>query len=956
MTDTSLIKAIDVADVNRITSGQVIIDLTSAVKELVDNSIDAGASQIDLLFKNYGIESLECSDNGCGVAKENYQALTLKHHTSKLESFDDIASVTTLGFRGEALFSLCNIAKVTISTTQKGPKADKIEYDRNGKITSCNVVSRNKGTTVEVSDIFNNLPVRRKNFIKTIKKQFAKCITLLQSYAIINENVRFTVHNTTASGKKNLVFRTNNNETMQKKIFNIFGSSCYQGLIPIALSLDMSDVKEEMEKRQKRYSQIFDSNETKGYITDLSDQYIKVNGYISKCSTGAGYNSKDRQYIYMNKRPILYPVLNKCFNETFKNFNNETSVKFPVFFINFEVNPNFIDINVTPDKRTVILNHEDFIVDALRESLVAFFEEQDVSIVKSSTMAKRKRSEEYLDDVFKEESSQSEYALRDSSSPKKVKRESFLMNSFRNDTLPSDPVEEAETQPHNSTDLSSVMDIVLDNHDFDAYPSSQTREDEFVKETSNRERSKSLSEEFGDHEKYGDTEQPDSVNEDPDDKDTAILTGEVNSHRETSVRLEDFKNPLYVSDVSDVEDNTIEHQGSKGIVTMNVGSEEVLSQVEFNEHNGMTFIDRDDKGNDHDLNSHTFSQFDKTTERGGSHEGCCSGNDEQEDSDNESSDSNLVEITQPQETNVRVPAMVFDTDLNKLRMEFQAICDEGDKQKNKNIEILKLDLPVETQDIDLKQIYPQILKLFKDWRHSSASVRASQATVNDDNEDLGEIAQKLTMTVSKKDFSEMSVVGQFNLGFIITTKENPKDNKTDLFIIDQHASDEKYNFETLQKNTVFKSQKLIVPQKLELNIVDELTVIDNLDVFEKNGFKLRVNDDADPGCRIEVISKPTSKNTIFDVVDLNELIHMVREHDGIKKDTIRCSKIRSMFAMRACRMSIMVGKPLNRKTMSKVVGHLSTLDKPWNCPHGRPTMKHLLELNDWNSFTDDYTL
>lgn len=90
--------------------------------------------------------------------------------------------------------------------------------------------------------------------------------------------------------------------------------------------------------------------------------------------------------------------------------------------------------------------------------------------------------------------------------------------------------------------------------------------------------------------------------------------------------------------------------------------------------------------------------------------------------------------------------------------------------------------------------------------------------------------------------------------------------------------------------------------------------------------------------------------------DLQELIHLVRESDGLNKDSIRCSKIRAMHAMRACRSSIMVGKPLIKKAMLRVVRNLSELDKPWNCPHGRPTMRHLMELRDWAFFDEDYEL
>eukprot|EP00250_Pteridium_aquilinum_P031931 c44604_g1_i1 orf=183-524(+) len=102
-----VIKPIDKASVHRICSGQVILDLSMAVKELVENSLDAGSTSIEIKLKDYGAESFEVADNGCGVSPDNYQALTLKYHTSKISEFADLQSLSSFGFRGEALSSLC---------------------------------------------------------------------------------------------------------------------------------------------------------------------------------------------------------------------------------------------------------------------------------------------------------------------------------------------------------------------------------------------------------------------------------------------------------------------------------------------------------------------------------------------------------------------------------------------------------------------------------------------------------------------------------------------------------------------------------------------------------------------------------------------------------------------------------------------------------------------------------
>jgi DNA mismatch repair protein PMS2 len=117
--------------------------------------------------------------------------------------------------------------------------------------------------------------------------------------------------------------------------------------------------------------------------------------------------------------------------------------------------------------------------------------------------------------------------------------------------------------------------------------------------------------------------------------------------------------------------------------------------------------------------------------------------------------------------------------------------------------------------------------------------------------------QDLNRIINKTDFKLMSVIGQFNKGFIVSQLEQ------DLFIIDQHASDEKFNFEQLQANTVLNTQPLIIPKRLELSIADELVVKENLDIFEKNGFLFSIDENAAPTNRVSLLTVPTSKNTTF---------------------------------------------------------------------------------------------
>ncbi|CAM9209050.1 unnamed protein product [Choristocarpus tenellus] len=182
----------------------------------------------------------------------------------------------------------------------------------------------------------------------------------------------------------------------------------------------------------------------------------------------------------------------------------------------------------------------------------------------------------------------------------------------------------------------------------------------------------------------------------------------------------------------------------------------------------------------------------------------------------------------------------------------------------------------------------------------------------------------------------MRVVGQFNLGFMICQLG------ADLFILDQHACDEKYNFETLQKNTTIHQQPLVRPLPVEATAMEEMTIIDNLALFEKNGFCFEVDKDQPTTKKLKITAVPFSKSTQFGVEDVHELASIVSENAG---KVIRLPKARAMFASRACRSSIMIGTALDNGQMARVVAKMAEIEQPWNCPHGRPTLRHLADVS-----------
>lgn len=921
------IQAIENADIHKITSGQVIVDLRSAIKELLENSLDAKADKIEIIFKNYGIESIECADNGVGISEDDLDNVGQKHRTSKISSFEDVSKVTSFGFRGEAIASLCQMGKVIITTTTKGPKAYKIVFNHSG---TCNkiICSRNTGTTVLVSNLFDTLPVRKKDFIKNYKRQFNRSIDLIQSYAIIQTNVKISVSNVLPSGKKTLILSSIGKSDITRNLVSVFGSNAGKGLASIDVDLDLSNI---------RHTSILPENQKE---ENASEFQVKITGQISMVSFGCGRASKDRQYVYINKRPVDYPKVAKTINETYQSFNN---VQYPSFVLDFRVGTKFLDLNVTPDKRTVSLHYEEYVLDALRESLQLFFQKQGFVVPKSETTSvnpfgPKRIKVEPLDASTLHNSENSKIISNGNHlrHPTIIKDEVHelprLISPFRSPTLAKMKGEREQSELKSSTveteDLDDGFDDKLHNHRESVHKDeiSANNHLDYVAEDVNT--GPHL---LNPHEKEGDTKRlfVDSDLENTIESESNVISKELDESEDVDIDKNNLKvtpkgNHIQLGDFLHRRMSNVDIEKSP------VEVDELVVQIDNNISTIPASQDRDNKLVFHPHTSH-------------------SGNDSCRHSHNHSpNESDYSDDDFENGTDIVFKNTVEnESDLEQIKKQIEGSSSESLSlhQINNLVTSVRASLKIEAEKSQKVVCAIEIDKAIKHERlvNEIASI--------DDKEKAEHL---LTLTVSKNDFQNMTIVGQFNLGFIIVTR--CKEGAFDLFIVDQHASDEKYNFEMLQKNTVFKSQSLLSPKTLELSVIDELLVMEYKDVFSKNGFKLSIDQEEEPGQRIKLVSFPVSKNTMFTEYDFHELIQLIREHEGHDMSNIRCSKIRSMFAMRACRSSIMIGKPLSMRTMKKVVNNLSDLEKPWNCPHGRPTLRHLMELKDWDSFCDDYMI
>lgn len=295
--------------INQIAAGEVIERPASVVKELVENSIDAGATRISVEVSNE-CRDLRIADNGTGIHPDDIMLAFSKHATSKIETDEDLFAISTLGFRGEALSSIISIAKLTCTTRTKdfdyGTKVE-CENSQVKKVqTGCAV-----GTIMEVKNLFYNLPARLK-FLKNPKTEFSYIQELMQSLAIVNPQVSFELKN---NGKT--VLKTTGLKEAKNTIKEVY-------------SQDVVDNLKEVLKTDK-----------------LSG--FKISGFVS--TPNYTRSSKKSYHIYINSRMVKCPVFQKSIDTAYKNLIGYG--KYPFVVLNLEISPGEVDVNVHPTKKEV---------------------------------------------------------------------------------------------------------------------------------------------------------------------------------------------------------------------------------------------------------------------------------------------------------------------------------------------------------------------------------------------------------------------------------------------------------------------------------------------------------------------------------------------------------------------------------------------------------------------------
>ena len=319
------IKLLSEDTIQKIAAGEVIENPYSIIKELVENSIDSGATTIKVEIKNAGKKEIMISDNGCGIEENEIELAFTKHATSKLNNFEDIYSILSFGFRGEALASISSISKVDINTRTKNSEFGIHCFIENTKIKRKNKIGMNFGTTIYIRDLFYNVPIRKK-FLKSDAYESSIITTLMNSFALSNPNISFKYIK-----DSKVVFETTGKNQLKDNIKYIFKDDFYKNLMAV----------------------------------DINDSDYKIYGYISNNHFYKG--SRNCQYLFVNGRYIFDEKIRNIIEKSISTLIPKG--KFPSFVIFIEVNPSLIDINVHPNKRKIKFIFEDKLLNLLNNNI-----------------------------------------------------------------------------------------------------------------------------------------------------------------------------------------------------------------------------------------------------------------------------------------------------------------------------------------------------------------------------------------------------------------------------------------------------------------------------------------------------------------------------------------------------------------------------------------------------------
>lgn len=308
---------------NKIAAGEVVEKCASVLKELVENSIDAGASNIKVVLKDGGLKEISVIDNGIGMDKEDATLAFYRHATSKIYKDDDLYFIETLGFRGEALASIASVSEVELITCNKN--VGTFVHIKGGETLNVSDAPLRTGTEIHVTNLFYNTPARLK-YLKSEVTELNNCTSFIEKLALSKPNIAFSLSN---NGK--MIVKTSGSNNLLKTIHEIYGLNVSSNMLELKCSSD-----------------------------DFS-----VTGYVSKPSI----LKKNRNHFntFVNGRIVKNIEINRAINDAYNTYKHEGF--YPIVVINIETDPTLVDVNIHPTKQDIKMSKMEVLTDLLYQNI-----------------------------------------------------------------------------------------------------------------------------------------------------------------------------------------------------------------------------------------------------------------------------------------------------------------------------------------------------------------------------------------------------------------------------------------------------------------------------------------------------------------------------------------------------------------------------------------------------------
>ena len=326
----SIIKLLDDLTINQIAAGEVLEGPSSCIKEMVENSIDAGSTKIEVEVKNGGKTYIRVSDDGIGIAQDDIKVAFERHATSKIRSSNDLSHILTMGFRGEALASIAAVSKVTLTTKKEENDVGYIYCIKGGNEELFEETSSKNGTTIVVEDLFYNTPVRFK-FLKSDSSEYSKIKRIMTKIAISNLDISFRLINNGV-----LDLKTSGNGNIKDAVYSLFGKQIVDNII----------------------------------LIDKKMGNLQVIGCVGNSRIEESY--RNREFFFVNDRAVENDILTNAIEQAFKGALKQH--KYPFGILNLIIPPEFVDVNIHPTKKDIKFQNEkdvfDIIYGGVREALL----------------------------------------------------------------------------------------------------------------------------------------------------------------------------------------------------------------------------------------------------------------------------------------------------------------------------------------------------------------------------------------------------------------------------------------------------------------------------------------------------------------------------------------------------------------------------------------------------------